>query len=1349
MALSAAETPEPAATRGWVRRLSAYMLRHRRDVYVASGAAVLGAACQTIVPLVEREIVDKVVVAHRSPLWPWLVALVVLGVAAFWFAHLRRYLGGRVALSVQYDLRNAMHDHLQEMDLDNLSRMPTGQLVARANSDSTLVQGLLSFLPTMSSNVLLLLASLGMMVYLSPLLASVSLVVAPALVVVSYRMRSRVFPATWDAQQREGDVAQIVDEDTNGVRVVKAFGQEQAEVERLAKAAERLYGSQMRAVRLQARYQPLLQAVPALGQVGILALGGWLVMRHEVSLGTFLAFSTYIAQMLAPARQLAGVLTIAQQARAGVERIFQLLDMAPAVADKPGATELGKLRGEICFSGVEFSYVGGQPGLSGFDLVIAPGERVALVGPSGSGKSTALMMLSRFYDPTAGSVKVDDHDLREVSLQSLRREIGVVFEESFLFSDTVRNNIAYGRPDATQEQVEEVAKAAQAHEFIQQLPKGYDTVVGEKGLTLSGGQRQRVALARALLRAPSVLVLDDATSAVDAKVEEAIHEALERVMVGKTVLLSAHRRSTLHLADRVVLVEGGKVTDQGRHEELMARNATYRSLLSGMEVPPAAQMGDRIEALASLGSDDGALADGALADGALADGALADGALADGAGADGAGAEGAGPGRGAGFGAGARGTGVGGARVTGLGGPRSAGVTASAWGPRVAPAPGGARSAGPVSLGFGLGGGGGGWRVNLAPTPELLAKVDALPPVRDHPQLDLAKEPRQDRHFGLRRLLLEFRAPLGVGLALVVIDALISLVGPVLIKTGLDSGVEKGREVVLFAVAAVYLAVTLADLVDQVGETLVTGRVAQRVMLSLRVRIWAQLQRLSLDYYESEMAGRIMTRMTTDVDQFENLVQNGVLSALVSVVTFFGVAIALLVINTELGLATLSVALPLAVATYFFRKKAAFLYNQARERIGVVNADFQESLAGVRESQAFTHEELTKARFHHLGQDYLESRVAAQRLAATYFPFVQLLSNAGDAIVLGVGAGLVAGGHLGPGALIAYILYLDLLFSPIQQLSQVFDSWQQTRVSVGRVTQLMQIDTGTPEAEDPVPVGQLAGHLSLESVHFSYPVRGAGDGLPETPEPASRPEGPPTAPEPGHRAPEALRGISLGVAPGETVALVGETGAGKSTVMKLLARFYDPDEGAVRADGMDLRSLELTGYRRRLGYVPQESFLFSGTIRDNIAYGRPQASQAEVEAAARAVGAHEFIASLPGGYNHELAEGGRTLSAGQRQLLCLARAELVGPAILLLDEATSNLDLVTEARVAAAMRRVSVGRTTVLIAHRLQTARSADRIVVLHGGQVAEVGAHEELLEAGGRYASMWEAFETARASRS
>ncbi len=276
-----------------------------------------------------------------SPLWPWLLLLLVLAAGAFGFAYVRRYRGGRVALGVQYDLRNDMHDHLQAMDFDNLDRMPTGQLVARANSDSTLVQGLLSFFPIMSGNVLLMLLSLGVMFYLSPLLAVVSLVVAPALLIVSYRMRWRVFPATWDGQQREGDVAQIVDEDVNGVRVVKAFGQETGRAANGSSTASKtLYGSQMRAVRLQSRYQPLLEAIPTIGQVAILALGGWLALQGEITLGTFLAFSTYIAQLMAPARQLAGVLTIGQQARAGVERIFQLLDLKPAIADPPDAVEL-------------------------------------------------------------------------------------------------------------------------------------------------------------------------------------------------------------------------------------------------------------------------------------------------------------------------------------------------------------------------------------------------------------------------------------------------------------------------------------------------------------------------------------------------------------------------------------------------------------------------------------------------------------------------------------------------------------------------------------------------------------------------------------------------------------------------------------------------------------------------------------------------------------------------------------------------------------------------------------------------------------------------------------------------
>ncbi len=1216
-------------------------------------------------PVLERLIVDDVILGRRRPLAPWLVLLVGAGLFRFGAAHVRRYVGGRVALDLQYDLRNDIYDRLQRLDFARHDELRTGQLVTRAISDVHVVQGLLAFLPLVSGNVVMLVVSLVIMAVLSPMLTVVALLVVPAVLVIGMRLRTTVLPSSWDAQQKAGDVAGVVDEAVSGVRVVKGFGQEQRELARLVQAGQSLFASKLRALHIQARFASALQVIPSLGQVAVLALGGWLAIRGRITLGTFLAFSSYLLQMVAPARAFSGLLVQGQQARASAERIFELLDSNPVVSERPDAGALPLVRGRLDFDEVTFGYLRSEPVLRRFSLSVEPGETVALVGLSGSGKSTVALLLPRFYNVQGGAVRVDGVDVRDVTLESLRSQIGVVFEDPFLFSDTVRANIAYGRPHASEEQVVAAARAAEAHQFVTALPAGYDTVLGEGGFTLSGGQRQRIALARALLTDPRILVLDDATSSIDSRVEEEIHSTLRRLMAGRTTLLVAHRRSTLRLADRIALVDAGTVVDSGTHTELIARSPLYRTLLAGSPGEVSELGGDAgVETVDSAGVT-------ASAWGPV-DGEVPRPK------------------------AGTSGTGEG---------------LAAAFGGRMAAE--GRRGAGGPGMAHGLGVG---HVAALTPTSDLLAAVASLPAATESPNVDVEREAVHDPRFSLRRFLRPYRRPLVVGLLLVVIDALTSLAGPSLVRRGVDQGVVAGSERALWATSLVFLAVTLFQGVNLWAQQRYTGRTAERLLFALRVRIFAHLQRLGLDYYDREMAGRIMTRMTTDVEALSNLFQQGLINAVVNVLTFAGVAVVLVVMNVPLSLATMSVVVPLVVATVWFRRRSARAYDKARERIATVNANLQEGISGVRVTQAYVREGQNLDHFRRLSRDHLEARLGAQRLVATYFPFVEFLSQVATAVVLGVGSGLVGGGGLTAGELIAFLLYLNQLFPPIQQLSQVFDSYQQARASTAKIGELLATPSSTPAPAEPVKRRRLSGAVSFAGVHFAYPAA----------------------------TEEALAGVDLAVEPGQTVALVGETGAGKSTMVKLVARFYDPTEGKVAVDGVDLRHMDLDAYRRQLGYVPQEAFLFTGTIRDNIAYGRPDATDAEVEAAARAVGAHDFVADLAGGYLHHVSERGRSLSAGQRQLIALTRARLVDPAILLLDEATANLDLSTEARVVKAMGVVAEGRTTLLIAHRLQTAMGADRIVVVDGGRIVEHGRHPELLAAGGRYAEMWRAFDVA-----
>ena len=969
--------PKPPEAGGWIRRLSPFLMAHSRVVVIAFGAALISMLATVVTPQIMRHLFDGIRRGGSSQTI-WVAAMLGLGLTRFATAYVRRMWGGRVALDIEYDLRTAIYDHLQRLDFASHDKLQTGQLVSRSNSDVRMIQMLLAWLPLMSANALLFVLSLGFMLSMNVFMTLVAVLILPAIGFVARRMRAMAYPSSWDVQQKTAVIAGVVDEAVTGVRVVKAFGQERRELERLTGAASDLYGSRMRNIRVMSGYSAVMAMLPSIGRVAFFGLGGWLAMQGRISLGTFLAFQTYLAMLIAPVRMTTMMFAVAQQARAGGERVLELLDSVAEVQDAPNAAELDRIEGRVHFDGVRFGYLASEPVLRDFQLEVAPGETVAVVGGSGSGKSTVTALLPRFYDAQSGRITIDGIDVRDVTLESLRRQIGVVFEDSFLFSDSVRANIAYGRPDATDAEIVAAATAAEAHEFITALPAGYDTVVGERGLTLSGGQRQRVAIARALITDPQVLLLDDATSSIDVHTEEEIHQTLRRLMRGRTAILIAHRRSTLALADRIVVVDHGRVVDSGAHDELLARCDVYRLLLAG---PSDGAEGEAVAHVA----------------------------------------------------------------------PRA---------PVVAPI---VMEAGPRGFG-GFGG-----------VTRNAARIDNLPPIVDvDPDVDIEAETTAADGFELSQFVRPYRWALGVGLALVAVQAAIDLAGPTIMKHGIDSAIVPGAIArvrnlstdharnVLASIAAGFLAITLFDIALGRFVAVYTGRTSSRMLFALRVKIFAQLQRLGVDYYDKEMAGRLMTRMTSDVEALSQLLQDGLVNALVSLVTVVGVLMIMFVFDVGLTLVLMAVVVPMLVATWWFRRVSDAAYTDVREKIATVNASFQESVSGVRVAQAYVRERRNTADFRSVAGAHLDARLRTQRIQSIYFPFVDFLSVVGQALVIGVGIHRVQQGDLTAGVLIAFILYINTFFSPIQQLSQVFDSYQQARAAMTKIRELMATTVSTP-----------------------------------------------------------------------------------------------------------------------------------------------------------------------------------------------------------------------------------------------------------------------------------------------
>jgi ATP-binding cassette, subfamily B, bacterial len=989
-----------------------------------------------------------------------------------------------------------------------------------------------------------------------------------------------------------------------GLATLKAFGQSRTYGAMLAERSHHLYRSTMGVLAANITTTGLITLGISAGAGVALGWGAVRVSRGELALPTLLIVLMLGVEVFRPLRELSRLYHRGMLALSEAKGIFGLLDTIPAIQEprQPSIHPSDRLRlePEMRFEGVSFGYPNRPQVLKNISLTINPGEKVGLVGPSGAGKSTMIWLLLRFFDPQQGRILLGGLDIRGLPLEVLRRHVAVVMQDTYLVHGTVADNLRFGEPDATQEELEAAARAANAHDFIQALPMGYETVVGERGLRLSGGQRQRIAIARALLKDAPILLLDEALSHVDTENEALIQEALERLMEGRTTLIIAHRLSSVIGADRIVVLEDGVVVESGTHQELVNGQGTYSRL-----------MADQVTASGTNGHGAETVID------------------------------------------------------------RGQAVVAGA---------------------------------NGSPMTEERTHVFMASALTPSPigWLEL-----WSRLFGLVRdwwLQLSITFLCGIG-------HVAAIIGIGVVSALIVGKVSRGMD--FTATLIILMALIPLSAGVHYLESWLAHDLAYRLLAELRVHVYQLLDRLAPAYLFRRRSGDLVSLVTADVETVELFFAHTIAPGFVAVMVPGTVLAVLAYFAWPLALVLLPFLLAVGLSPFIAGRVQERLGRDFRARLGVVNAQMVDSVQGLKEIVAFSRGSRQLAAIRANGQGMNQVRLRFLNHLSFENVFVEGLMGAGSLAVLTSGAVLVSQGGLAAPVLPLLTLLAQASFVPVSEIAKIGKELADSLASARRIFAV---------EDEPVPVVDGPGAtVSLETDGASQPLI-QYDGV-------SFAYGP--------EEPLALRNLSFSIMAGQTVALVGRSGSGKTTTAHLLMRFWDPTAGRILLGGHDLRDFGLDELRRRMALVSQDTYLFNTTVRDNLRIGRPEATDAELIGAAREANAHEFIARLPDGYDTMIGERGVQLSGGQRQRLAIARAILKDTPILVLDEATSHLDSENERLVHQALRRVMAGRTTLMIAHRLSTVREADHLVVLDEGIVAEQGTHEALVKKGGVYARL------------